>query len=520
MSEFSRRRFLGAAAGIAGSLATTRGALSQDASPNVDVAIVGGGISGLFCAMRLKNAGFDVALFEASDRLGGRVMSVLLPGFSDQAAELGAMRLRKTDAIEMKLIETLLGAEARVPFDYPTLAWFLRDRLLRDLGDAAAIPYGLDSAEQGIVSSGKNLLSETIDQIAKRNQGPEANDRGFWEQVIRIRSKEGRNFIVDSLGYDSLTTNWNLGAAVPWFLHDFAPGTAYWKIQGGLQRLPDAVATAYVESGGLVHTRHTLRRIRRGDKTGMNLTFGTPEGLREVTADRVILALPLAAIERLDPDSFILRDDQFRAALSTVKRHSLVKIHMSFSQPWWHAAGFGRGRVVTDLPLRQTYFWGQSAASGKGLAMASYHDGVETGFWDQLDIGEAYGPVGWIDDARGADGLPLPASMAESIPIARPMAEEVWYQLKRVHSLPESAPPPLLGTYRNWGEDPLYGAGYHLWKVGADVDATMSFMREPSPGLHVCGEAWSDHQGWISGATTTADRVLREKFNLPPYLSS
>jgi phytoene dehydrogenase-like protein len=37
------------------------------------VAIVGGGISGLTTAFLLKRKGFDVAVFEASDAVGGNV---------------------------------------------------------------------------------------------------------------------------------------------------------------------------------------------------------------------------------------------------------------------------------------------------------------------------------------------------------------------------------------------------------------------------------------------------------------
>lgn len=218
MSRLSRRGFLGATAGAVGALAAPRIAVGQQARPSVDVAIVGGGISGLFCAMRLQAAGHDVAVFEASDRLGGRVMSVLLPGFSDHAAEIGAMRLRTTDAVEIRLIDTLLGADAKVPFNYPTRVWFLRNRLLRKLDDPAQLPYGLDAAERSIVASGKNLLVETIKELAESTDladFPEAVDQGVWEQVLKIRSEEGLNFIVDSNGYNSLTANWNVAAALP-----------------------------------------------------------------------------------------------------------------------------------------------------------------------------------------------------------------------------------------------------------------------------------------------------------------
>jgi monoamine oxidase len=195
-------------------------------------------------------------------------------------------------------------------------------------------------------------------------------------------------------------------------------------------------------------------------------------------------------------------------------------MHLSFDRPWWEAAGYGNGRTVTDIPLRQTYLWGKDPKSGRGLVMASYHDGPSIEFWQELDTGESYGPDNWIDHARGADGRPLPPSLAEGLPASRLMVDEAWFQVKKAHDIPGTASPPILGTYRNWGADPLYGAGIHLWSIGTDPAETMDYMREPFPGLHVVGEAWSRDQGWIKGATSTAETILQQKFGLPAYLSS
>ena len=45
------------------------------------VAVVGGGLAGLVAARRLAERGLDVSLYEASDRLGGRVGSDRRDGF-------------------------------------------------------------------------------------------------------------------------------------------------------------------------------------------------------------------------------------------------------------------------------------------------------------------------------------------------------------------------------------------------------------------------------------------------------
>lgn len=82
------------------------------------VAIVGGGIAGLFCAFILKRRGFRISLFEASDRLGGRIRTVQLDREARELqpssaatqpefyAEFGPMRL---ELDKQQLLEALLS---------------------------------------------------------------------------------------------------------------------------------------------------------------------------------------------------------------------------------------------------------------------------------------------------------------------------------------------------------------------------------------------------------------------------
>eukprot|EP01035_Chromulina_nebulosa_P064065 gene64065-87620_t len=65
------------------------------ASKKVDVAVIGGGVAGAYSAWRLQKANgkkSKVALYEYSDRIGGRLFSRTLPGMPNVVAELGGMR--------------------------------------------------------------------------------------------------------------------------------------------------------------------------------------------------------------------------------------------------------------------------------------------------------------------------------------------------------------------------------------------------------------------------------------------
>ena len=93
----TRRRFIGAA--------------------SLDTAVIGGGVAGLCAAWRLADGGVtpsQIAVFEATDRIGGRLLSVSMPGTNGLVAEFGGMRFLTSQRIISSLVQHL-GIDVR-PF--------------------------------------------------------------------------------------------------------------------------------------------------------------------------------------------------------------------------------------------------------------------------------------------------------------------------------------------------------------------------------------------------------------------
>lgn len=82
---------------------------------SVDVVVIGGGVAGLSCARRLQQAGVDVVVLEASERVGGRVLTWREPG--ERPVELGAQVVHGKKACSLRV---LAAADARVaPLEPP-----------------------------------------------------------------------------------------------------------------------------------------------------------------------------------------------------------------------------------------------------------------------------------------------------------------------------------------------------------------------------------------------------------------
>lgn len=100
----------------------------SDENPDLDVAIVGAGPGGLYCALRLlsSDSALRIGVFEHQGRVGGRVCTVPLRG--PFTCDIGAMRFLPQRHLILNALIDEFPALERFDFEVPLASWFLRDR--------------------------------------------------------------------------------------------------------------------------------------------------------------------------------------------------------------------------------------------------------------------------------------------------------------------------------------------------------------------------------------------------------
>jgi monoamine oxidase len=507
----------------------------------IDVAIVGAGVAGAYAAWRLmaseptgarpgtltarrKDGRTAVALFEMSDRVGGRLRSLAPPDQPHLRAELGAMRFPTSHSLVVSLVGQL-GLETK-PFPVSSGAnlHYLRGRRLRqrEWGQPDVLPYLLDPEDrrtslddllialiERCIPGARALTSQQWAGIRSGETigGRRLCDASFWSVALHAKGIEVLNLIRDAGGYTSFYRGWNAAEMMAWIMADFLGSPTYLTLRAGYDALPKTLAARFVEAGGVFHPDHRLRRIRAESTTDLlTLEFEDDHGMPRPPrlARHVILALPPSALRLV---RFEIPGVEIEQVVEAVVPQAAAKIFLVYPRPWWRELDIRGGRSTTDLPIRQCYYVGTEGdepganPTNRGsLLMASYHDDEYVTFWRTLGGARAPHEARWVS--------PSPEE---------PAMLEAHRQIGELHGNAATIPQPMAGLYVDWTQAP-FGGGWHFWKVRQRPSDIIPRVQQPDPRtrLFLCGEAWSTDQGWVRGALRTAEQLVQAKFGLPP----
>jgi len=338
------------------------------------VHIVGAGLAGMTAALRLVQAGRVVHLHEASSRTGGRVWTSGNFNASGMFVELGA-EFVDTQHRDLMDLARELGVPVQ-PLRGPanTTTTDLYHFGGRTYGDEELIPAFAPFAER---------VAEDQDQLwdSEGNPTPAARalDQTSLADYLRTRGSGIAPWVLAMLevayviefGMDADRMNALnfvdfIRADTAEGFHVFGDSDEAWRIEGGNSRLTDALAKA-LEGRVTLHPGRWLDSVRT-DGAGIQLGFSSSDGLVEVTADRVILAVPFTILRTVGGMDQLPLAEPKRRAIRELGYGANVKAYYGFASRPWLAEGLrSHGTVYADVGFQNCWETSRGQAGAAGI---------------------------------------------------------------------------------------------------------------------------------------------------------
>lgn len=492
--SLSRRHFL-AGAGLSSLAALTVPTTKAGASTTSRIAIIGGGIAGLSAALALKDAGHLATVYEASDRVGGRMHSNTTTWKHGQTTEWCGEFFDSDHATVLGLakrfglpLTDFLGAQAKGSAD--TL--FLHGRYYSQAQFATDFCPVLVTLNKQLASIGSGL---TYDSLNAAGRALDAMSLWQWiDTYIPGGHASQLGALLDSaynqeLGLDTHEqSSLNLVSILPYqptgsrTVSIYGQSDQRYGILGGNERLPRAIADHLGPSR--VRTNQRLERIAKRTDGSYDLTFASATSSSTVTADRVVMTIPFSVLRRLD-----FRDAGFdarkRTAITELGYGTNSKLMMQFDgRPWTSTGPWGHsdGTFYSDLNVQNVWesTRGRAGATGILTAYTGGHNGTALRAATPYATSGIAGPV---ESTLATVGRVFPG-----IP--------THFNGRATLSTP-------------WSDPNLRGS-YACWKVG-QFSAFAGYEGVRQERCHFAGEHCStSYQGYMEGGAQEGIRAARE----------
>lgn len=463
------------------------------------IAIVGAGIAGLNAALTLQDAGLPCSIYEASNRIGGRMHSDTTTWADGMVSEWCGEFIDGSHETLHQLIKRFSlrtldlegeGADQSQNVLYLFNRYYVMDDLAQDFQKLQAIlqqqmqEAGFPTTHDSFTQEGFRLDHLSVyDWIEQYVEGGHNTPLGSM-----LNSGCSGFYGLDTNEQSSLNLLYMFGMQDPTnSSNKGAPVQGSSKIAGGNEQLPQAIARALPEDS--INLSHRLVAIERESDMSLVLTFATPNGPLKVHCERAILALPFSTLRHIDYQRAGF-DALKQTAIEQLGYGTISKLILQFDTPYWYQEGPwphpSGSFIITDLDIQSLWDTSLGQAGSTGLL------------------------VDYTSGHRGAAYKPQTAysTSADSTEIQQ-YAQNCLQQLERVL-------PGISAHYNGRAAlsyptgDPNQLGSYACWRVGQYTHFG-GYERVRQGPIHFAGEHCSvEFQGFMEGGAREGKRAAQE----------
>jgi monoamine oxidase len=477
------------------------------------IAVVGAGISGITCARTLKDVGFtNVTVYEANTRIGGRTFTNTSSWDPGQWTEWGGELIDSNHAtihalceryglglIDLPTVQTP-GSKDTVYMDGAYYPW---PDMVADW-EASGADAVLDAQMKTLPnwpwpydakwSAAAIALSELTlhDWIERHVPGGHGSRLGRFldlAYVLEYGAEAREQSCLDLICLLGFATRM---PADDWWI--WGESDERYKIVGGNQQLSELQADDIGRAN--IRLGWSMTALGVNPSGTVTLTFGVGGGTRTVTADRVVLALPVGVLKHLQGAGGFSGagfDARKRAQIAAMPMGAVHKLHVQTSDRFYTRPGV----------------WGNTTGSAFGERFGQFWDGT----WGEP------GQRGIVCNYFAGDAARAVVPSTPWSATTDPNTAVAGYVRTRATAFLGQVEPAFPGmtaratgkaTLAAWHTSPFQRGAYAYWSPGY-VHRYCTYERVPQGRVHFAGEHCSqDFQGFINGGAEEGERAANE----------
>ncbi|KAJ0350487.1 hypothetical protein COL154_007934 [Colletotrichum chrysophilum] len=452
---------------------------------DVDVVIVGAGLSGLRAAVDIHKSGLSYVVLEAMDRVGGKTLSVAASP-QGGVVDVGAAWINDTSQVEMYRLAKEFGFELieqtatglslyqdsnqkTISFPYSGMPFPLDDKQQAQLDEAfgqmAVLVDRSDPEMPWLGPDAKRIDSLTLAELGEKEIGG-----GIGSVVLNILSRACLGLESSEVGALPAIDYIKAGTGLENISSDLKDGAQYLRNRQGNQTFSTRLAESL--NAGAVKLSMPVSKITQSDEGCMVSTSPGPA----YRCNKVLLSVPSTLYPLIE---FTPSLPATKEALSKSKLGYYSKTILVFEKPWWRGAGFSGSIACETGPI--VFSRDTCVPNDKQYSITCFHVAEPGRQWSKLR--------------------------------AKDRREAVLKQFRAMFStVVDDVPEPINIIEKEWTKDP-WARGAPSPVMGPEVltSGAGKAVREPVGHIHFIGTETSlVWKGYMEGAVQAGIRGAKE----------